>query len=1333
MPPPGSEPARAEAERQPPARQSSAQADGPAPTLESAGAALGNAALSKLFGPQPADGSFLINLGPAPGLRIGADELGLARIDLADRARPLPGLLLKAATYNPRDRKRRVSITGALEIPHVRDNEFTIDVSEEGRPTIDVRARTALPMLGNPELRVRMEEDNSLAGSIAFEQMDLVPAGLGRNLTATGSGSIALAAGKLSGNVHADLAYPKLGGGAFDLAFSETGRLSGSGHIALTTGFLGGVRAELSVNESGSLTAAADIPAASLATAVPGLTIPSGTVHLDYADGVVSGAITALKLAYPGLGSADIDARIAASGQIEGNGAFDLSIAGFADARGSWAYRTGVFGGTVTIAARHFPSALPVRSGEITATLDPTGEAEFRGQVGVTLGPAGAGELRAAYSTDAKAVMIGASVNLTVPGLQGASFTVNYLDGALEGEGQVPVDTALLPGVTGTVHVVYRDGMWSGDTELAYSADNGKLAGAVRVQVNQTEAGALQVTGGGEVTAHIAPRLQGKLMATILPAGGVDVSGKITVTEPLELFPEWRADKELFRYSQNIPLWAILVAVIRVRAGVRAGVGPGVFRNITVEGSYTVGQEGEPSFSISGEMFIPAFVEAYVAFGAGLGLDVVLGSLTGGIEGTAAAGLYGAISVIPQLSYDQGDYKIDGTATLAAGARLKLGLNAWAEIEALWVTVWENSWALGEWVWNVGPDLGLQAHMAYNFSNPGPPTVDFTSSDIDTDAMIQAAMPKDGPGPSGAKEALQNKAEWKGQLQAQRAAAALPPALAAKGSAAPPAPPAPAKPPAKVKPPAEANGKGSPEQAAAAAGPAPNPAPTPGQAESGAVKAAATKPATPEKALKPEEAPPDTGQPRYPRAVSLSTLDEPPALVPRTPAQQEEDLDKARTLVRLTEEKVEDTAALESYFPRIKRRFQLSAIRLVASGAGGVCVRLDINPTAMEPVVELAKGDDLAGVDSLMLKTRIKYEEATLAKHPVGTKMVATILGPDHEAGSEPTQQKALLDLLPTQRGSEVGNYIRGHLLNDNVGGPGVSKNLYPITQRANRLHLQYMERTIKTWVNDKRYWVFYSVAITNMSDNLSDPATTLDTAFASATIVTEAAVLNVDQSPSTKLAERGVTIRSDAMIKAKDTDVTLRKGPAFTPVGAEQSPGQAPTLGKDASGAPIQGPIQYQNAPIVEIQTKGGDYAKKKSGEILADEKLSASDDLGTHKARDQDDALTIQASKRHDPTGAKIDDTIVQAVESGTGVRGRLKEHFAWGPVAAAIQSVPNLGPVTAALLVACLKDPNQLHDLDENKRGLITKANNLAAAIILKLNEIQPPAATQQTGSN
>ncbi|MGK6353913.1 hypothetical protein ACMGDH_01650 [Sphingomonas sp. DT-207] len=1268
----------------PPAPTRRPPAPEPDPAVERApGAeAAGNAAM---FGLLDDSGDFVVDLGPAPGFRIPAALLRERRIDLAERGRVLPGLVFESATFAPADRTRMLRIAGHFEIPHVESSAFTVNVSRAGRASLQATANTQLPALGNPRLSISIGEDKTLTASATIDAADLTPASLRRKLTVTGGGTITLSAGKLSGSVNATLDYPRLGSGAFDLAFSETGSLSGSGHVALNSPFLGGVRAELAVTEAGSLSGTVEIPAARIAPSVAGLQIGGGTVRLAYADGVTSGALDALILSYPGLGSATINATIT-RGQFEGSGDFALALTGFTDVTGSWAYREGALTGQVTINSRDFPEGLPIQSGTITATLGATGAVSFAGSVRVMLGPAGNGELRAGYN-EAGQVSIGATVNLTVPGLQGATFTINYVEGQLSGSADVPIDPSLLPGITGAVRVEFREGLWAGETELSYSADDGKLSGTIRVRVAQTEEGALQVTGSGDVTAQIAPRLQGTLHAEILPEGGVDVSGSITVTEPLELFPELRTDRELFRYSQNIPLWAILVAVIRIRAGIRAGIGPGVFRNITVEGSYTIGQDGEPSFSISGELFIPAFAEAYVAFGAGLGLDVVLGSLTGGIEGVASAGIYGAVSVIPVLSYTDGNYMIEGTATLAAGARFKVGLNAWAEVEAFWVTVWENTWQLGEWMWNIGPDLGLQAHMAYNFSNPAPPTIEFNTSDIDTGSLIQAAMPEDGPAPSGAREALQNRAEWQGQLrQPGPAAGTVPPELAAQANTSDAPPPAPPRPPAPVGPPpgtqpapgvapvaspsaaAAAGGPPgarptpTPDAAADAAGPAPGRAPTPGSADAAAVAAAGTPPATPERAA-PADQVPQTNQPRFPQAISLAMLDESPVPMPRTPEQQEEDVEAANTMVGLIENSVTDTAELESYFPRIKRRFQLSAIALEPQPGGGVCVKIEVNPVRYNRVEELLRGDDLARTDGLALRTEVEFKSDTLGGSAVGTEMEARLLGPDHPAGGPPQGQDALMGKLPSRTGDEATNYIRGHLLNDNIGGPGREHNLFPITQQANRLHESHIESRIKRWVNTDRYWCYYKVVIANERDNLANEHGPY---YVSADIITTAAVLKVGGRRDTQLASNGVSARSHATIVADDP----------LPSAATANV----TINSTSRGG-------GSTVPVNAINEAG----------------------LAGHEALPADDAREVALSTRNRDRTDALDPELAASVLSAIG-RG------SEATVKAKAMEVPGVGDGMANVLIAAAKNPASVPNMDPNTLGLVTRLNDPALARVL-----------------
>ena len=643
--------------------------------------------------------------------------------------------------------------------------------------------------------------------------------------------------------------------------------------------------------------------------------------------------------------------------------------------------------------------------------------------------------------------------------------------------------------------------------------------------VAQTEEGTLQVGGSGEVTAQLMPSLEGTLTATILPEGGLDVSGSIEVTEPIPLFDEQKFDKEIFKYSQNIPLWAMLVAVIRVRAGVRAGIGPGVFRDIKVVGSYTIGQEGEPSFSISGEMFIPAYVEGYVAFGAGLGLDVVLGSLTGGLEGVATAGIYGAISVIPELSYENGDYKIEGTATMAAGARLKIGLNAWAEVEAFWVTVWEENWKLAEWVWSVGPDLALQAKMAYVFGSPQAPTLDFTTSDIDAESLIQDAMPEDGPAPSGAKEALKNKAEWKGALKKPKPPPPLPADLSQQASKKE-TPPAPKKRPPK-KAGAKKDGQSQPSK--------------PGKTDRAGAKQqaadAANKP-TGAEATKPEKDAPTANQKRYPRPITLKTLDEPPASMPRTKAQQKEDEKAAAKVVVEASKAAGSSDTLDNYFPRIKRRFALSSVRFVGDLDKGLRVRTEANPYTdtiiHEPVQSLGEGFVGSEASEIEFKTATLSQSVggTTVDQDMGMEMTAEKLGPTHGKGSETrtSNLKSIMAVLPQKKGAGDKKYVRGHLLNADLGGPGKNKNLFPITSQANADHLNRIETDVKRLVNDELYWVYYKVKIEDRPGIQSDAGVN----FVNTDFTAEVRILNTDGTSS---PARKVTIRSNYRPSDRDDE----------------------------------------------------------------------------------------------------------------------------------------------------------------------------------------------------
>jgi hypothetical protein len=167
-------------------------------------------------------------------------------------------------------------------------------------------------------------------------------------------------------------------------------------------------------------------------------------------------------------------------------------------------------------------------------------------------------------------------------------------------------------------------------------------------------------------------------------------------------------------------------------------------------------------------------------------------------------------------------------------------------------------------------------------------------------------------------------------------------------------------------------------------------------------------------------------------------------------------------------------------------------------------------------------------------QTEIEYRHGTLAGYTVGMGMSAE-LGPDHPRGSRPDGLDDLMDLLTTTPTSLSGDrrFIRGHLLNDWVGGPGEDFNLFPITHQANVAHEQKIEQRVKEWVNVERYWVDYSVDVKLVEAELDNtPSIALN--YVNAQLECKAAILTMDDR---RVNPVSVTINSHYTQPADEQD----------------------------------------------------------------------------------------------------------------------------------------------------------------------------------------------------
>jgi hypothetical protein len=978
--------------------------------------------------PGPSEtGYFVLGLG---GLKVKQEEIGREkskgtyRKDLSDMS--LPGLKLKTLALDlerSTGTVRRGKLPAVLDIPYVkpvRGHAVQFDIDKDGKASFEAQAKLDVPALNHPQINLGLKE-GEISAEVTITPEKLKVPGMPKLKIPRADVTVGVSSGKLHGGGSVALEYEGLAKGEFSAEFKE-GVPSGRGTIDLIPDYLKGAQASLGITE-GKLSGELALPASKLSPPIPGLAITDGTLSLGVDNSKLTGKGENITFAYRSLGDGVLNFTVVRD-HLEGNGSLNVTIPGLTPVKGAIRYAGGRLSGSATITPDKFPKGLPIKSGSITVALGEKGDVSGKGSVAIDLLGVGRGEFKLGYEkgvTD-----ISAEVELTkVPGLQAGRVLIGIQDGKLSGEGEIGIAPAQIPGLTGNLLVAYKDDRFAGKAKLGYAKD--KFSGSVELFLAQDEKGKMNISGAGEVTARLTDWLTGLVHIEVLPDASTRIAGQLKADD-IQLFPEKKGDRELFNISQNIPLWAILVAVIRIRGGVRAGVGPGMLRGVTAEGQFSTVAGETPSFSVTGELFIPAYAEAYLAFGAGLGLDVVIGSLTGGIEAVGTAGIYGAVSVIPEIAYEGGNFAISGTATLAAGAKLKLGLQAWAEVEAFWITVWSNTWNLAEWVWDVGPELALQAKMNYVFGRPEPPTFDFKTSDIDAHKLIQDAMPKEGPKGSGAREALKNTAEWKGKLKEQRKdASKIPPALAEKQAKAPVPKALPPK-PSKAAPPADLKVK------------------DPGKVKEAAMKELKEK-AAPAKGKEMDKA----HQEKWDKGMAaLQKL-----------------ADKSKGDPEDTKEIVTDLAELKKIYGFTSLTHTKEGDHWVVDAAMSPGKKVNINAGPPPP---LATKDSYGPLDARRGGTWMKAKPLTRERYLKGTGV--------SEAGWSPIFRNEVGPQKLKRQGKRL--YVEGHLLNNKLGGLGSRQdNLTPLSYSSNRNHWATIEGPLQNiMATEEDPLVYYEVVV---------------------------------------------------------------------------------------------------------------------------------------------------------------------------------------------------------------------------------------------------------------
>lgn len=534
----------------------------------------------------------------------------------------------------------------------------------------------------------------------------------------------------------------------------------------------GGVELDLTSAEGGRL----QVDLSPYSERVPGLRL--GTLEARVRRGRFAGGRIGAGVSVPFV-EGDVTLSVTREGELgDASGDLTVELPSFARGQLEWRYAAGELSGSLTVGSDEITvPRLPLKDSSLTVSV--AGErlsVEGHATTDDSIPGLSEGRLSVAYDDQRETFTVAINADLDVPGLEASSFTIEKdEEGVWKGSGEAAASFA---GASGSVHLEHESfELVRGEGTVGYS--RGPLAGSITVRLTppaEGEPGELAIHGEGDLTVQIAPWLTGTGHAVLHPDGNVDLEGALTFPDEVELFKERKFEKTLFQLDQEFPLWGItipvvgsigLIAEIHAKLGARTKFGPGVLRDILVEGTYStrsgkapeaggdaasgtgVPEEApEPSFAVSGEFFVPAGAELVIIVGGGVGLAVLVAKLTGGIDLVGTAGAYATLSVRPRFQYEDGKYSFKGLAEIQAAAVATLGVDAYAaaEVGIGWLSkeVWRKNWNLAAFVWDPGISLGMRAAIDYTLGEPFEPNLEFEPVEIDPKSLVKSAMPESG-------------------------------------------------------------------------------------------------------------------------------------------------------------------------------------------------------------------------------------------------------------------------------------------------------------------------------------------------------------------------------------------------------------------------------------------------------------------------------------------------------------------------------------------------------------------------------------------------------------
>jgi hypothetical protein len=480
---------------------------------------------------------------------------------------------------------------------------------------------------------------------------------------------------------------------------------------------------------------------------VPGLTIDPVTLEIKIEDGEFS-ATGGFDFKYGTMATGSLTASFNKAGDFEATGTLDLLIPGLDKAQGKVWIQHGAFGGQLTVDTKQltFPG---VKAGHLSV-LVANGVLTGTGTVDLTI--PGLDQSSLTFHADSTGQYgIDGTATGKIPGLKDVRVDISYAKGGLAGKGHAGL---IIPGLeSASIDLVYLDGAFSGSATLAYK--RGKLGGMVNAAISPQH----KLSGRGELSYEIAPKLVVLVGITLREDGTSKIDGELKLPDPLIFFEEKALHHSIFKIPPiEFPIFAIPVGpksigvVGKIGAGLSAsvGIGPGQIKNGMVLASFDPSKdEGALSFEASGIVYVPAHAGLTLSLDGSIGLDLLIVEADGTLGVSATAELLGELVMPVDLAYREGKFSIDSTATIGVRPHFEFrghaGVRVYTDLLFTDITYYEHDWDLGGFAWDPDFKIALVFPVHYVFGEPfsiDTDQIQFIHPDFSVGGILKSLLPK---------------------------------------------------------------------------------------------------------------------------------------------------------------------------------------------------------------------------------------------------------------------------------------------------------------------------------------------------------------------------------------------------------------------------------------------------------------------------------------------------------------------------------------------------------------------------------------------------------------